>query len=71
MFYIHGGEFEHGSGNEFPGQQLAFYGRVVSLAFEGHKYKLLLSINTNFATYIIATITIDLDSLLGCSYLQL
>ncbi|XP_059086237.1 neuroligin-like protein glit-1 [Tigriopus californicus] len=29
MFYIHGGEFSHGSGNEFPGQQLAAWGRVV------------------------------------------
>ena len=30
MFYIHGGEFEHGSGNEFPGHQLAYGGQVVS-----------------------------------------
>ena len=30
MFYIHGGEFEHGSGNEFPGHQLAHGGQVVS-----------------------------------------
>ena len=29
MFYIHGGQFEHGSGNEFPGQQLAANGQVV------------------------------------------
>ena len=33
MFYIHGGEFEHGSGNEFPGQQLAHGGQVVSFSF--------------------------------------
>ncbi len=29
MFYIHGGEFAHGSGNEFPGHQLAAWGRTV------------------------------------------
>ena len=29
MFYIHGGEFTHGSGNDFPGHQLAAWGQVV------------------------------------------
>ena len=29
MFYIHGGQFAHGSGNDFPGHQLAVNGRVV------------------------------------------
>ena len=29
MFYIHDGEFTHGSGNEFPGHQLAAWGKVV------------------------------------------
>ena len=29
MFYIHGGQFEHGSGNDFPGHQLAAWGKVV------------------------------------------
>ena len=29
MFYIHGGQFMHGSGNDFPGHQLATNGRVV------------------------------------------
>ena len=29
MFYIHDGEFMHGSGNEFPGQQLAAWGQLV------------------------------------------
>ncbi|CAB4065562.1 Esterase FE4,Venom carboxylesterase-6,Carboxylesterase 3 [Lepeophtheirus salmonis] len=29
MFYIHGGEFQHGSGNEFSGHQLSYWGRVV------------------------------------------
>lgn len=32
MIYIHGGEFEHGSANEFPGHQLAANGRVVVVA---------------------------------------
>ena len=29
MFYIHDGEFQHGSGNEFAGHQLAANGQVV------------------------------------------
>ena len=29
MFYIHDGNFEHGSGNEFSGHQLAAWGQVV------------------------------------------
>ena len=29
MFYIHDGQFMHGSGNDFPGQQLAANGQVV------------------------------------------
>ena len=32
MFYIHGGQFAHGSGNEFPGHQLAANGQVVVVA---------------------------------------
>jgi neuroligin len=28
MFYIHDGQFAHGSGNEFPGHQLAANGQV-------------------------------------------
>ena len=33
MFYIHDGQFEHGSGNEFPGHQLAAWGQVVVVTF--------------------------------------
>ena len=29
MLYLHGGEFTHGSGNDFPGHQLAAWGQVV------------------------------------------
>ena len=29
MFYIHDGKFEHGSGNDFQGHQLAANGQVV------------------------------------------
>ena len=60
MFYIHGGEFEHGSGNEFPGHQLAYGGQVVSENM--NEYHLicnfivddmsLLKINHNFSTNI-------------------
>jgi hypothetical protein len=32
MIYIHGGEFQKGSANEFPGHQLAANGQVSSQA---------------------------------------
>ena len=29
MFYIHGGDFDHGASNQFPGHMLAAWGEVV------------------------------------------
>lgn len=33
MFYIHGGDLEHGASNQFPGHMLAGWGEVVVVTF--------------------------------------
>ncbi|XP_076029302.1 cholinesterase-like isoform X2 [Oratosquilla oratoria] len=33
MFYVHGGDFDHGASNQFPGHMLSSYGEVVVVTF--------------------------------------
>lgn len=33
IFYIHGGDLEHGASNQFPGHMLAAWGEVVVVTF--------------------------------------
>lgn len=33
LFYIHGGDLDHGASNQFPGHMLAGYGEVVVVTF--------------------------------------